>query len=671
MSFQALTTGRTLAGGSTGDVPGLHLGANYSTVIGAVAAPTNQGRYNCVIGTDANRQGGNTDAAVVIGFQAGYHLASSGHVLIGNTAAYSLVSGGCNSIMLGSLVGYGTTLADACVYAGFGCARGMQGDLNVCVGAYNNDFLTLGGAASSTPGSGGGTGVTSLGAFSAATGARGLTAGFSNLHATALGGATLGDGCVNTGDGSFVLGSGVLNTGAGSLVLMSGGARCAGYSNNADEALNVQNCLLGRRAALGRYAVELRGDDVTLVATSNGTVRVPGPLACSGGASFSNDLRADRIAVSTVAVSADAGVACSNTGDGSFVLGSGVVNTGANSLVLMSGGARCAGYSNHADEALNVQNCLLGGRAAPVGTAPGRYGVELRGDDISLVAAGDGVVRVHGLLDCTTGESVSNGLRADRLSTTVICVGLETDPQWTIALSNVRTPDGATGKYGDLVLSSKHGTVIDFTDDFVPGLMNFTAQHRCLPAAGGPQDLDAWVGHIVVAAGSYCGLDDTPAITICEAVPVVELSSVARDPRVFGVVAGMEEGGDGDGDGDGGGDGDGDGDGGGDGGRRAFHLGSLRFTVATAGGGGGGGGRRRVMVNSGGEGGVWVCDANGPLRNGDLITSSPHPGLGMRQDDDVVRSCTVAKITADEGFAGRERGSNAFRRAFVGCTYKC
>jgi len=47
---------------------------------------------------------------------------------------------------------------------------------------------------------------------------------------------------------------------------------------------------------------------------------------------------------------------------------------------------------------------------------------------------------------------------------------------------------------------------------------------------------------------------------------------------------------------------------------------------------------------------LWVSDYNGPLEAGDLISSSLIPGIGMKQDDDLLRSCTVAKITMDCDF---------------------
>ena len=57
-----------------------------------------------------------------------------------------------------------------------------------------------------------------------------------------------------------------------------------------------------------------------------------------------------------------------------------------------------------------------------------------------------------------------------------------------------------------------------------------------------------------------------------------------------------------------------------------------------------------MTVNSLGEGAIWVCSANGPLENGDYITSSDLPGIGMRQTSDRLMNYTVAKATVDCDF---------------------
>ena len=57
------------------------------------------------------------------------------------------------------------------------------------------------------------------------------------------------------------------------------------------------------------------------------------------------------------------------------------------------------------------------------------------------------------------------------------------------------------------------------------------------------------------------------------------------------------------------------------------------------------------VMNSLGEGGVWICNKNGSLETGDMITSSTVPGYGILQDDDVHHSYTVGKITCDCDFS--------------------
>ena len=52
-----------------------------------------------------------------------------------------------------------------------------------------------------------------------------------------------------------------------------------------------------------------------------------------------------------------------------------------------------------------------------------------------------------------------------------------------------------------------------------------------------------------------------------------------------------------------------------------------------------------ISVMALGEGVVWVTNINGEIQNGDYIESSIIPGHGRLQDDDIMRSRTVAKCT--------------------------
>ena len=198
----------------------------------------------------------------------------------------------------------------------------------------------------------------------------------------------------------------------------------------------------------------------------------------------------------------------------------------------------------------------------------------------------------------------------------------------------------------DLVMVSNNGTMISFCDNFEPGVLNFTGKHRCATAmpAVNPEDL---IGRIVVSTGSYKNLQNQAVISMDEAIPVVTLASSHADPRVFGVIGGVEEEMTS---------------------RRSFKVGNLQFTqdkdVID----------NRLIIHSVGEGALWVCDEAGPLKNGDLIVSGPE-GYGVRQADDLIRNSTVAKITCDCDFSldstvyRCESLENGRRRALVGCLY--
>jgi len=180
------------------------------------------------------------------------------------------------------------------------------------------------------------------------------------------------------------------------------------------------------------------------------------------------------------------------------------------------------------------------------------------------------------------------------------------------------------------------------------GQLTFTGQHRSIPQEGTVADFEDKVGLIVVSTGKYSSMGEDD-ITINDAMPKVELSSVANDKRVFGVVSNVE---------------DTDSD------ERSFTQGIWGTSVDKP------AGDDRVIINSVGEGAMWVTDINGNLENGDYITSSDLAGYGMRQDDDLLHNYTVAKITMDCDFdlnstEYRCEQIGPYKRAFVGVTYHC
>jgi hypothetical protein len=153
-------------------------------------------------------------------------------------------------------------------------------------------------------------------------------------------------------------------------------------------------------------------------------------------------------------------------------------------------------------------------------------------------------------------------------------------------------------------------------------VLSFTGQHMCFP--DGPMGQ----GQIVSAnKNKYITLNGplttgAQAIKSSESLPVVCLSNVANDKNVFGVVDRHERGGT----------------------TRVQENGIGKVTQEKE------LGDNRVIVNSIGEGAMWVTNTNGNLVSGDYITTSNVAGYGQKQDDDTVHSYTVAKITMDCDF---------------------
>ena len=100
----------------------------------------------------------------------------------------------------------------------------------------------------------------------------------------------------------------------------------------------------------------------------------------------------------------------------------------------------------------------------------------------------------------------------------------------------------------------------------------------------------------------WSSLCDKEGITIEDALPVLQLSRVRKDKRIYGV------------------------------------LGDPKRGTNNKG---------RIIVNSVGEGAICVCNTNGNIENGDYIQSSELLGYGEKQDDDLLHNYTVAKAVMD------------------------
>jgi len=215
------------------------------------------------------------------------------------------------------------------------------------------------------------------------------------------------------------------------------------------------------------------------------------------------------------------------------------------------------------------------------------------------------------------------------------------DGAWGLRFAS-RATDGSVTSY---TLSRQGGTQAN---------LNFTGQHRCLPAVGLISDYADKVGMIVESSGQYAAINPTEEkgdITIDDALPKVGLCKVENNPAVFGVISSVELD---------------------DQKPRSYEVGGIKLDVTKN--------DARLVVNSVGEGAMWVTNYAGDLSNGDYISSSPVEGHGMKQADDLLHNYTVAKVTMPCSFDLNSpdyqceeiiHAGQAYRRAFVGVTYHC
>ena len=166
----------------------------------------------------------------------------------------------------------------------------------------------------------------------------------------------------------------------------------------------------------------------------------------------------------------------------------------------------------------------------------------------------------------------------------------------------------------------RQSVIIPYQLASLPTNYSFTGQHKCI-TANTALFTDTSIGLIVSATGRINNIvrqydyDISSTITGTNATPVVDLSCTPKDPKVLGVIGDYE--------------------------RQIGNrqVGDQMWACEYK--------DRRLCVNSTGEGAIWVSDKDGPITNGDLITTSVIPGVGTKQDDDIVHSYTVAKATMD------------------------
>jgi hypothetical protein len=174
---------------------------------------------------------------------------------------------------------------------------------------------------------------------------------------------------------------------------------------------------------------------------------------------------------------------------------------------------------------------------------------------------------------------------------------------------------------------SYNGTYRGYVSPSSSSRMNFTGQHRTFVEninyyhASHNQGLIVCADNNMYIDMSYGANKGNVAITQNESLPVVSLSTKQMDKSCFGVISYAENSE-----------------------NRIYAYGSFETPYRKE------NGDTRIVLNSIGEGAVWVSNKNGSLESGDYITTSDIPGYGEKQDSVFLANYTVAKITMDCDF---------------------
>jgi hypothetical protein len=272
---------------------------------------------------------------------------------------------------------------------------------------------------------------------------------------------------------------------------------------------------------------------------------------------------------------------------------------------------------------------------------PATHNLYINGIEQGLTGSGSGSAfsLVGNELSLGRFNGGANGIKGSIANFRLFNRALSADEVWQLyayqkEYFNV-SPDVVTLRSGRLGLgTSEPRAVLDVKGDAnfdsaitVIGteITSFTGQHVCFPYGDMEQGLvvSANKNKYVSLNGVTTGLS---AIRSNESLPIVSLSNVSNDGSVFGVVHELETGGT----------------------TRNRTVGGVNTKTQKM------VGDNRVVVNSLGEGAMWVANTNGNLVSGDYITTSNVAGYGQRQDDDILHNYTVAKITMDCDFDPQE-----------------
>ncbi len=148
---------------------------------------------------------------------------------------------------------------------------------------------------------------------------------------------------------------------------------------------------------------------------------------------------------------------------------------------------------------------------------------------------------------------------------------------------NINTYSSTNEDLGFWFNGTPRGYLNDATD---VAAIDFTSQHRTLPGSNTADDYKDKIGMIVSADGSIYNLDGSYLPSINESLPKVKIPDRAYDKSIYGVISGVENS-----------------DAKGENSKRKYSLGLYSTVIDRV-----DENDYRLIINSGGEGGIWVSN---------------------------------------------------------------
>lgn len=618
----------------------------YGTIVGYEAAPVNVGKFNSIYGYKAANKIKRAERNIVFGANAGFNLNNDDNIIIGTYAAYNL-SNGIQNVCIGNNAMYN-----------------LNCDNNIYIG-FNNTFDTITHADSSNN--------LSIGTFSSTLGYFNNAIGFSNnvISDTSI---VYGNRLYDRSSNSLIIGNSIHNNANNTFIINTLYSSSNPFYNQEEGYFNIQDKLISSLSN-DVFLLSVQDDNLRLKAASSEiTLNNTITLATSNSTLNFGDIinlanKHVKLYLDEFAylgrVDSNAYIHINN--DIMLLTQFGKIDITSNNVKLIYNNSTLQinddiSFNNIYSSFILSSNTNILTQSSNSSfimdstiQAMSSYGKMILGSNYNnITLESNNSIYMEGITMCnTTGIIVNNAESYFNSNISVlgkIRFGFSNhiDHHWDMFLIN----DYASSNASDLMFRSKNGTTITWTDDFYPEVLNFTGKHRCF-TEDTSMFMEKYIGCIVCSTGKYRNLDDDECVFIDESIPIVELVTKANDPTVFGVVSDFEPGD-----------------------KREYRLGNMIFgkdiniTNPKS---------MRVIINAVGEGAIWVCNVNGKLKNGDLISSSSILGYGMRQKSSIMRNYTVAKITCDCAFdldstiyTCKEFTHNGklYRKALVGCTYK-